>query len=131
MHVPNIPVRKRAPSKAVETLSFGGGWFKEIRRRLSGKGAGQLYPIYTHHDGRTCSSKAQLVKLGGVDNSVDRRTLRKGAPKPKARRPKAKAKGKAKAKARDLEQPSIDSGEGLGSATDAGCNSHDSEAADE
>ena len=111
-------------------MKLGGGWFKEIRRRLSGKGAGQLYPIYTHEDGRTCSSKSQLVKLGGVDNSVDRRTLRKGVP----RGPKAKAKGKAKAKTRKAnvgeEQSSLESDENLASASDANCASDDSEAAE-
>ena len=102
---------------------MGGGWFKEIRRRLSGKGVGQLYPIYTHEDGRTCSSKTQLVKLGGQDNTVDRRTLKKGVPKPKAKR-------KAAVKPTVAKQPSIDSDEDLRSATDVECAGQDSEAAD-
>ena len=127
----SVPVRKRAPSEAVETLNLGGGWYKEVRRRLSGKAAGNLYPIYTHEDGRTCSSKAQLIKMGGVDNSVDRRTLRKGVPKPKARGPKAKAKGKVKkqltAKASD-DELSIDSDENMRTGTDLESQSDASEA---
>ena len=105
----------RAPSDRGDP-NLGEGWYKEIRRRLSGKAAENLYRIYTHEDGRTCSSKAQLIKMGGVDNSVDRRTLKKGVLKPKARGPKAKAEGKVKtkptAKASD-DELSIDSDENV------------------
>ena len=54
----------KSPQEALETYELGGGWFKEIRERKSGKAKGQRYPMYTHESGLTCASWKQAEKNG-------------------------------------------------------------------
>ena len=100
----NASRKRRAPAEAVSTTALPGGWFKEKRKRASGKNAGQIYTVYTHQDGRQLPSRKLFEKAGGVDMSPDKRKNPKAkaaAKKPKAaaKKPKAAAK-KAKAAAK-------------------------------
>ncbi|CAE6945595.1 unnamed protein product [Symbiodinium sp. KB8] len=97
----NASRKRRAPAEAVSTTALAGGWFKEKRKRATGKNAGQIYTVYTHQDGRQLPSRKLFEKAGGVDMSPDKRKNPKAkaaAKKPKAAAKKAKAAAK-KAKA--------------------------------
>ena len=76
----------------VEVIQLNDGWLKEMRRRLTGKQQGKVYPTYVNSKGESFASRVGAQKAGCVDNAPDGRSLK--------RKPGAKAKSKAKAKAR-------------------------------
>ena len=62
----NASKKRRAPAEAVSTKQLQNGWFKEVRKRTSGKAGGGLYTACTHRDGRQFPSRRLFEQAGGL-----------------------------------------------------------------
>ena len=83
----------------VEVVPLNEGWLKEMRRRLTGKQKGKIYPTYVNSKGESFASRVKAQEAGCVDNAPDGRSLKRKA------KGAAKSKAKAKARTRASESP--------------------------